>query len=163
MKKALLMVAGVMTVGGASWLALAAAENENPPAPAAVAPGQCHVTAAACPQAAGCRPGPSDCNAGCKNCPAAKDQDGDGRYDAAKDCVRHSGSCATAHRTGACQTDAVLCRGANRGDSKDFKDADGNGACAKIADCGRHSGSACPGHGKRGSCHATTQPPEAAK
>jgi hypothetical protein len=152
-------------VGGASWLALAAGENEQAPTPAAVAPGQCHVPAAACARAAGCQRAQPDCNAGCKNCPDAKDQDGDGRCDAAKDCARHAGSCATAHRTGACQTDAVRCRGAKCGDCKA---ADGNRACDKVAGCGQQSGSACPGrgkggHGKRGGCHATPQQPEAAK
>jgi len=159
----MLVIVGALTVGGASWLALAAAQSEKPQAPAAVAPAHCQNAAVACSQTANCHQGQSGCNAGCKDCTAAKDQNGDGRCDAAQGCGRHSGSCAAAHPTGTCQMDGVVCRGTKCGDCKDFRDTDADGACDKVADCGKHSVNACSGQAKRGTCHTTAQQPEAVK
>ena len=168
MKTVLLVIAGVLTAGGASWLALPAVQNENHQVPADVAPVRCHSTAVEYLQASSGHDGQSDCSGDCGNCVEAKDQDGDGRCDAAKDYDRHSGDCDTTHQAASCHTNGVVCPGTDCGDCKDFKDADGDGGCDRSADCGKHSEVTCPDHGKgihggRGRCHAATLQPETSK
>jgi|GEM_PF-3536611 len=167
MKRTMLVAAGILTVGGMSWLAWAAGENQTPSAKGVAAPAQCRG-AVACTQDANCHVPQADCDARCKGCPEAKDQDGDGRCDAVKACTQHATACVTARQPAACHTDGAACRGTDCGDCRDSRDADGNGTCDKTTDCGRHARSACPGHGadgvgRRAGCHAAPIPTEDTK